>query len=187
MRSKWNKQQALSLLRKYIDDDKWNGTAHFRKHHPSLYEYIYLTMGMEAAFEALELNYSDFKKSQGKYIKVRTDEEIINELHSLIRNNKWNGIRDLQLNHSLLYRELTRMGFEKAFNKLGLDYRDYRQTIWNQDAMLSELKELIEEEQWKGTRHLKKHNSRLYNAINREFGFPKAFSKIGLDYDNYKF
>lgn len=121
------------MLKKWIDDGKWEGTIHFRKHNSSLYEFLYRTMGMDAAFRKLGLNYSDFKKSKGKHQKIRQEKEMIHELHSLIIENKWKGVRDLQENHSLLYRELSRIGFVEAFDRLGLDYKDDRYKIWNQD------------------------------------------------------
>jgi hypothetical protein len=143
-------------------------------------------MGLDSAFRKLGLNYSDFKKSKGKRQKSRKDEKVINELHSLIREGKWKGVRHLQENYSLLYRELSRIGFAKAFDKLGLDYKNFRNAIWSQEDILNELKEIIDKGEWEGTLHLKKHNSKLYNAITRKFGFSKAFSEIGLNYDDYK-
>lgn len=187
MRITWNEHSALSLLRNWIDDGKWEGTVHFRKHNSSLYEFLYRTIGMDSAFKKLGLKYSDFKKSKGKHQKIRQDKEVINELHSLIKENKWKGVRHLQKNHSLLYREISRIGFAQAFNRIGLDYKEFRYTIWNQDDMLNELKEIIENEEWKGTLHLKKYNSKLYNAIAQRTGFSKAFNEIGLNYDDYKY
>src|SRR3954451_21637914 len=115
MRTYWNEHSALSMLKKWIDDEEWEGTVHFRKHNSSLYEYIYRTIGLDSAFRTIGLNYSDFKKSKGKRLKGRKDEKVINELHSLIREGEWKGVRHLQENNSLLYRELSRIGFAKAF------------------------------------------------------------------------
>src|SRR3954454_19274399 len=116
MPTSWNDHSALSMLKKWIDDEKWEGTIHFRKHNSSLYEYLYRVMGLDSAFSKLGLNYSDFKKSKGRRQKGREDEKVIKELLSLIREDKWKGVRHLQVNNSLLYRELSRIGFVKAFN-----------------------------------------------------------------------
>lgn len=186
MRHTWDKHHALSILKKWLDDGNWEGTAHFRKHNPDLYEYLYVTMGMDAAFEQLNLDYDDYKKSAGKFVEERSDEEILEQLYSLIVENEWKGIRDLQVNHSQLYREVKRMGFEEAFNRMGLDYREYGYTTWNEDKVLDELREIVESGRWRGAGHLREHHSSLYNAINRRFGFAEAFRKIGLDYEDYK-
>lgn len=185
-RTSWNEDSALFALKKWIDDGKWDGTTHFRKNNTSVYEYLYRTIGLESAFEKLGLNYADFKKSVGKRTKIRPDEEVINELHSLTSNGNWKGIRHLQINHSTLYTELSRIGFKNAFNKLGLDYKNFRYATWSQQDILNELKEMINKGEWQGVLHLKKNNSKLYNAISRDFGFPKAFSEIGLNYDDYR-
>ena len=56
----------------------------------------------------------------------------------------------------------------------------------DQENILHALKDLIDNGEWKGALHLKKHNSPLYNAINRKMGFSKAFKELGLDYHQYK-
>lgn len=78
------------------------------------------------------------------------------------------------------------MGFKEAFDRLGLDYKNFRHTIWSQEDILKELKEIIDKDEWKGALHLKESNSGLYNAIFREMGFSKVFREIGLDYEDYK-
>ena len=40
---------------------------------------------------------------------------------------KWKDVRHLQVNHSRLYRELSRIGFPEAFHRIGLDYNNYPQ------------------------------------------------------------
>ena len=92
----------------------------------------------------------------------------------------------MQENHSLLYRELSRIGFPEAFHQIGLDYKNFRHAIWDQENILQDLKDLIDNGEWEGALHLKKHNSPLYNAINRKIGFSKAFEELGLNYDQYK-
>ena len=186
LKTQWDEESALDLLEKWIDDGNWDGTVHFRKHNSSLYEYLYRAIGLSVAFEKLGLDYSDFKKSKGKRPNRRKDEVVINELHSLIREGEWRGVRDLQENHSLLYRELSRIGFPEAFHQIGLDYKKFRHAIWDQENILQDLKDLIDNGEWEGALHLKKHNSPLYNAINRKIGFSKAFEELGLNYDQYK-
>lgn len=183
----WDEDKALFLLKNWIDEGEWKGTTHFRKHNSSLYEFLYRSVGLNKAFKQIGLNYSDFKRSQGKHQKGRKEEESLNELYHLITHNQWKGIRHLQLHHSLLYRELSRIGFAQAFSRLGLDDKAFRRTSWNQDQMLKELKEIIERKEWKGTSHLKDHNGRLYNAIEKSMGFPNAFQAIGLNYEDYKY
>lgn len=126
MRRSWNEHDALLLLQKWISEQKWEGTAHFRRYNSSLYEFLYRTIGMDTAFDKLGLNYSDFKKSKGKYLKIRSDEEVISDLHNFIQAGKWKGSKHLSRHHSLFHRELSRIDFSKAFEKLGLDYKDYR-------------------------------------------------------------
>jgi len=186
VRTSWNERKALHMLKKWIVEGNWKGTAHFRKHNPSLYEYLYRTMGLDTAFRKLGLNYSKFKKSKGKHQLKRKDEEVITELHTLIESGKWKGIRNLQVNHSPLYRDLSRIGFREAFDKLGLDYKAYRHAIWTQEEILEEFEKIIESGEWKGSLHLKEHNRKLYNAITRHIGFQAAFHKLGLDYNDYK-
>lgn len=186
MRSKWDSQDALLQLKKWIEDGKWRGTIHFRQYNTSLYEYLYRTFGLEDAFKKIGFNYIDFKKKQGKRLKKRSEQEINQDLQNLIQSNQWEGVRDLQLNHSLLYRELSRIGFAEAFRRIGLDYRNYRKVIWTRDDVLQELKAVINEGKWQGAAHLKHHHSFLYNAITREMSFSEAFREIGLDYDKYR-
>ena len=50
-------------------------------------------MGLDFAFRKLGLNYSDYKKSKGRRQKGREDEKVINELYTLIREDKWKGVR----------------------------------------------------------------------------------------------
>lgn len=104
MRTLWDEHMALSMLKKWIDDGKWRGTTHFRKYNTSLYEYLYRTMGLNTAFEKIDLRYSNFKKHKGKKQKEKDIEKVIQELDTLIKEDQWKGIRDLQLNHSFLYR-----------------------------------------------------------------------------------
>ena len=186
MRTSWTEETALSLLKKWIDDGKWDGTVHFRKHNSSLYEYLYRSFGFHAAFEKLGLDYTDFKKSKGKQLKNRNDEVVIHELQILLQKGRWKGVRHLQIHHSLLYRELSRIGFPEAFQRIGLDYSHYRNTRWNEENILIHLEEWIDRGEWEGALHLKKYNSKLYNAINRNIGFSKAFSELGLNYDQFK-
>ena len=80
MPTSWNDHSALSMLKKWIDDEKWEGTIHFRKHNSPLYEYLYRVMGLDSAFSKLGLNYTDFKKSKGRRQKGREDEKVIKEL-----------------------------------------------------------------------------------------------------------
>lgn len=150
MRESWNEHKALLLLKKWLDENKWEGTAHFRKLNSSLYEFLYRTLGMNAAFEKLGLNYSDFKKSKGKHLRIRSDHEVINDLHDFIKVGKWEGVRHLSIHHSLFHRELSRIGFPEAFQKLGLDYKNYRYAVWNTNNILIELEQIIKNKEWKG-------------------------------------
>lgn len=185
-KEKWSKQRALSLLKQWIKDNKWQGTAHFRRHNTSLYEYLYRTIGMNNAFKEIGLDYTDFKKSQGKRIIQRKDSEVIYDLYNLIHQNKWQDAKHLQLNDSRFYRELSRIGFPEAFSRIGLDYRDYRYAIWSEKNILEELKNIVDNGEWKGTRHLKSYHPSLYNAISRQMGFHEAFNKINKDYEDYR-
>jgi len=186
MRRSWNEDKALFLLKKYLDEGRWEGVTHFRKKNTPLYEYLYRTMGMHAAFEKLGLNYSDFKKSKGKRVKIRSDEEVTNDLYHFIQSNKWRGASHLNKHHSNFHRELSRLGFPEAFKKIGLDYKDYRHAIWDKNEILKDLEIIINNQEWQGVLQLKIHNNKLYNAIVREFGFPRAFQELGLNYDDYK-
>ena len=118
MKTQWDEESALDLLEKWIDDGNWDGTVHFRKHNSSLYEYLYRAIGLPVAFEKLGLDYSDFKKSKGKRPNRRKDEVVINELHSLIREGGWRGVRDLQENHSLHTGNYPELVFQKPFIRL---------------------------------------------------------------------
>jgi len=186
VRESWNEPKALLLLQKWIEEDKWEGTTHFRKHNSSLYEFLYRTMGMDTEFEKLGLDYDDFKKSKGKHLKVRPEKEVLNDLNALIESGKWQGPKHLSIHHSSFHRELNRIGYQNAFEKLDLDYKDYRYAVWSKDEILSELEKVIENKEWHGIYHLKLNNGKLYNAIVREFGFPKAFRELGLNYHDYK-
>lgn len=186
VRESWNPDLALRMLKDWIVNGKWEGTTHFRKHNSSLYEYLYRTMGLDEAFDRLGLDYQDFKKSKGKRKIKRDDDEVIEELKHIIQNGKWKGIRYLQENNSLLYRDLSRIGFHKAFKKLGLDYKDYRYAIWTREEILQELEQVLKNGEWQGSLHLKETNSRLYNAIVRHIGFEEAFQALGLNYEDFK-
>jgi len=72
--------------------------------------------------------------------------------------------------------------FEQIFERMNFVITGSVEQFKNRD----ELKEIIDKGKWKGTLHLKKHNSKLYNAIVRNIGFAKAFSEIGLNYNDYK-
>jgi hypothetical protein len=186
LRTSWTEETALSLLKNWIDEGKWDGTVHFRRHNSSLYEYIYRSIGFYAAFERLGLDYADFKKNKGKQLKNRNDKVVIHELQTLMNEGKWKDVRHLQVNHSRLYRELSRIGFPEAFHRIGLDYKTIRNARWDKENILIDLKDFIDRGEWEGVSHLKKHNSKLYNAINRNIGFSKAFSELGLTYDQFK-
>lgn len=186
MRKSWNEQKSLLLLEKWINEGRWKGTAHFRKHNTPLYEFIYRTMGMSKAFEKIGLNYSKFKKGHGEKARERSIEDITNDLHYLIKTNQWQGPTYLYGHNSKLHRELSRIGFQKAFKCIGLDYREYRHAIWDESNILSELQQVIQNKEWQGAYHLRVHHSSLYNAIVREIGFMEAFRKIGLKYGDYK-
>lgn len=178
---------ALQMLSQWIAAGKWEGTVHFRQHNSSLYEYLYRTMGLQEAFHKIGLDYNNFKRNSGKQQIHRDDTEVIEELRNIIQSEKWRGIRHLQENHSLLYRDLSRIGFVEAFNKLGLDYKQYRYTIWTKEKILKELSQVLENGEWKGSLHLKNTNSRLYNAIVRHISFTEAFRILGLNYNDYKY
>lgn len=186
MRKSWDEKTALTLLKKWIIEGSWRGTTHFRRHNSSLYEYLYRTMGLDTAFEKIGFHYEDYKKSTGKKRKERDAEDAIHELQKLIEKGNWQGIRHLQRTNNSLYRDLSRIGFPKAFHQLGFDYKQFRYAIWDQEKVLNELKEVIDSGEWKGALHLKETNSRLYNATNRYIGFREAFQAIGLNYDDFQ-
>src|SRR5699024_1085580 len=182
----WNKEFALESLKHWINDGEWEGTAHFRKHNSSLYEYLYRTFGMEVAFKKIGLDYETFKKSKGKKIRHRSDKEVLQDLLCWINEGKWINVKDLQVNHQRFYREISRIGFKEAFDQLGLDYRDYRYHLWDENSILKQLKNVIDNDEWEGALHLKMTNPSLYSAINRAMGIPNASQKLGLNYKEYK-
>src|SRR5690625_3788322 len=98
MRRNWNDREALCRLQQWINDGKWQGTSHFRKFNSSLYEYLYRTTGMTSAFSKLGFDYLDFKKSKGKPQVHRAEQDVIQDLASFIQNDRWEGIRHLQVN-----------------------------------------------------------------------------------------
>jgi len=185
LRRSWDETTALTMLKKWIIESRWKGTAHFREHNSSLYEYLYRTMGLDAAFKKIGLDYANYKKSVGKKQKARKTEEAIQELQTLIEKGQWEGVRHLQRTNSSLYRELSRIGFPEAFHQLGYDYKSYRYTIWSREKILNELRKIIESGEWQGVLHLKVTNSGLYNATVRHIGFREAFQALGLDYDDF--
>jgi len=133
------------------------------------------------------LDYESFKKSKGKKIRHRPEKEVPQDLLYWINEGKWVNAKDLQVNHQRFYRKISRIGFKEAFHKLGLDYGKYRYHLWNEDDILGRLKDLIDNNKWEGTLHLKMNNPSLYSAIERSSGFPNAFQKLGLNYEAYKY
>lgn len=186
MRKKWTKESTLNELNNWIQNDNWQGTNHFRHHNPKLYNAIYRYFGMKEAFELIGYDYDLFKLTKGKKSNTVDEKTALIQLKSLIENNNWSGIRDLQINNSPLYFALSRLGLEHSFNKIGLNYKDYGYIYMTDNRALHELKNIINNKEWKGIRHLKQHNTNLYNYIQRYIGFTDAFNLIGLDYKEYK-
>lgn len=195
----WHKEKMLTELKDWIESGKWSGTGHFMKFNKKLYSSIYKYIGMEEAFKILGLSYKDFVIQEG-YPRERIERETLLELKKLMESNKWRGVDHLRTANYFLYISLNRLGFEEAFNRLGLKYEDYKlikedkvktdasrsiNSKWTEKAILSGLKKWIDEGKWKGQSDLSKNNSALYNAIRRNMGMKEAFSLIGLQYYDY--
>lgn len=196
----WYEEKMLTELREWIESGKWGGTGHFMKYNKKLYSIIYKYIGMEEAFGKLGLSYKDFVIQEG-YPRERIERETLLELKKLVRSDKWRGIDHLKTENYFLYISLNRLGFEEAFNQIGLQYEDHKlikrekeekassksgEIKWTREAILSELKRWIDDGKWKGQSDLSKHNSALYNAIRRNIGMSEAFRLIGLKYYDYK-
>ncbi|NGY88290.1 hypothetical protein F6Y05_35360 [Bacillus megaterium] len=52
--------------------------------------------------------------------------------------------------------------------------------------ILDTLKVVIDKGEWKGVKHLQKNNNSLHNAIYKGMGYTKAFSRLDLNYEDYK-
>ena len=176
----WTEEIILKELKKWIDEGKWNGVKDLQKNNRKLYFAVYKKIGFEEAFKRIGLDYSGFKKTNKKW----TDETILSELKKWIDEGKWQGSGHLHQNYRKLYDAIYNyMGFEEAFKKLGLDYKEYAiiEKTFSEEETIEELKKWVTEGKWEGLQHLRNHNTYLYKGL-KEIGVEEAFKRIGLDY-----
>ena len=183
----YTEAKLLNALQKWINEGKWKGAYHFSIHNPKIYNHIYKKMGMEKAFEKLGLNYDDFKKKKSRH-RGLTEEKGLEELYKWIQDGNWKGVKDLERNYKKLFTVINRMGFEEAFQKINLNFKDYEYTRkkWNEKFILTELKGILDRDDWKGPSELYKTNRPLAEAIAHYLSFPKAFEQLGLNYTEFK-
>ena len=163
-RIKWTEEMILKELKNWINEGKWNGMKDMQKNNRPLYFAIYKNLGFEEAFKRIGLNYADYKKTKKKW----TEEKILAELEHWLSEGKWEGSGHLHKNYRKLYDAIYNyMGFEVAFEKLGLNYKEYAiiEKDFGEEETVEALKKWVEEDRWEGMQHLRNHHIYLYKNL----------------------
>ena len=171
-------EETIEELKKWVEEDRWEGMQHLRNHHIYLYKGL-KEIGVEEAFKRIGLDYT----YQDKSVKW-TNEKIINDFKRYVEEHGWGGTlkfkEEAPILRSVLYK---RMSIEKAFELIGLDYEAYRvNEQWNEEKMLAALKQWIDSGNWNGTGHFAENKGKLYKSIYKSFGMEEAFEKLGLNF-----